>query len=453
MKVITTSIQILPVKIAVSLLAILTIASSCSDPSEIILDPDNNQIGVFYTEIPLTASMVLLDSFNTTRQGILVAGGDISPFFGRTESIAHSRLSFNPGGTPPLEDAIFDSANFRLNIVNFAGLNLNENKSFKVHRLLEQIQDTTYYNFSELSFAEEAIAQGSFLLKADTINSVTMDLEEDLALDFFNKLKSNDPSFSDIFAFRNYFPGITITGSPEEQSTAAIAPGAGTGISLYYHYEGDTVSTAYPINTIQSMYYNQVKSDRSGTPTEQIEDTHVAYDIPGNLIGSKANLGLVVKINTDPISEFLDTLENVTFNQFSLEMGPLENFPETKQPIKSIMMYFSDENNKFFTRIDGRRVPLQGERQPQVEGTDENGNIVPAVDKPNSLVFNGEKFIYTQQITSYINALFRSGLPRTDLILYPNSPSVSGDEFKQSMREYIVNKNSIKLKIYYSKVK
>jgi hypothetical protein len=134
-------------------------------------------------------------------------------------------------------------------------------------------------------------------------------------------------------------------------------------------------------------------------------------------------------------------------------MGPLENFPETKQPIKSIMMYFADDNNKFFKRIDGRRVPLQGEREPQVEGTDENGNIVPAVDNPNSLVFNGEKFIYTQQITSYINALFRSGLPRTDLILYPTSPSVSGDEFKQSLREYIVNKNSIKLKIYYSKVK
>src|SRR5690606_702186 len=107
-----------------------------------------------------------------------------------------------------------------------------------------------------------------FLLKADTVNAVTMDLEEELALDFFNKLKSNDPAFNDIFAFREYFPGITITGNPEEQAAASIAPGSGTGISLYYHYEGDTVSTAYPINTIQSRYFNQVISDRSGTATE-----------------------------------------------------------------------------------------------------------------------------------------------------------------------------------------
>src|SRR5690606_18262187 len=212
-----------------SILVALMAINACSDPSEIILDPDNNQIGVFYTEIPISASMVLLDSFNTTRPGLLVAGGDVSSFFGRTESIAYSRLSFNPGGTPPTEKAIFDSAKFNLNIVGLTGVNLNEAKTFKVHRLLEPIQDTTYYNFNQLLFEEEAIAEGSFLLRADTVNAVTMDLEDGLALDFFNKLKSDDPVFNDIFAFRDYFPGITITGNPEEQAVASIAPGNGTG--------------------------------------------------------------------------------------------------------------------------------------------------------------------------------------------------------------------------------
>ena len=92
MIVITTFIQTLPVRFTVPLLVALMGISACSDPSEIILDPDNNQIGGFYTEIPISASMVLLDSFNTTRPGLLVAGVDVSPFFGRTESIAYSRL-------------------------------------------------------------------------------------------------------------------------------------------------------------------------------------------------------------------------------------------------------------------------------------------------------------------------------------------------------------------------
>lgn len=461
LKAITTSIQSLPAKVAASLLTVTALAGACADPSEIILDPDNNQIGVFYAEIPLSASMVLLDSFSTTRTGYLVVGGDESPFFGNTEAIAYSRLSFNPGGKAPTEEAIFDSAKFHLNIANVSGTGFNQSKTFTVHRLQEQILDTTYYNFSSLPFEEKAIAEGSFTLKADTINAVSMPLDEALALDLFNKLKSNDPVFDDIFAFRDYFPGIAITGNPEQQVTASIAPGNGTGISLYYHYEDDTVSTAYPINTIQSRYFNQIINDRTGTPTEKITEAGIAYELDGELIGSKANVGLVLKLDTQPISDFLDTLDNVTFNQFSLEMGPLENFPETKQPIRDIVLYFADEDNGILSRADGKLLSVQAEGQVQVEGVDANGQTIPAADRPTSLLFNSERFVFSQQLNAYVSALFRHGLERTDLILYPRSPGASvpspvtttADEFRHSLKEYVVNKNIIKLKVYYSKVK
>ena len=461
LKAITTSIQSLPAKVVASLLMIGALAGACADPSEIILDPDNNQIGVFYAEIPLSASIVLLDSFNTTRPGYLVVGGDVSPFFGHTEAIAYSRLSFNPGGKTPTEEAIFDSAKFHLNIAAVDGSGFSQGKTFTVHRLQEQILDTTYYNFSSLPFEQGAIAEGSFVLRADTINAVSMPLDEDLALDLFGKVKSGDPAFDNIFAFRDYFPGVAITGDPEQQMTASIAPGNGTGISLYYHYEDDTVATVYPINTIQSRYFNQIINDRTGTPTEKITDAGIAYELEGNLIGTKANVGLVLKLDTQPISDFLDTLDNVTFNQFSLEMGPLENFVETKQPIRNIVMYFADDNNSRLSRADGKLLSIQAEGQAQIEGKDANGNVIPAASRPTSLLFNSEKFIYTQQLNSYVNALFRHDLMRTDLILYPRSASetvaspvaTTDDEFRHSLKEFVVNKNTIKLKVYYSKVK
>src|SRR5690606_9374539 len=190
LKVITTSTQNWRAKGAAALLGLVALGSACSDPSEIILDPDNNQIGVFYAEIPLSASMVLLDSFNTTRPGYLAVGGDVCPFFGTTEAIANSRLSFHPGGLAPTEDAIFDSAKFHLNIAAVSGTGCSQGKTFTVHRLQEQILDTTYYNFSSLPFEQSSIAEGSFVLKADSINAVSMPLEEGLALELFNKLKS-----------------------------------------------------------------------------------------------------------------------------------------------------------------------------------------------------------------------------------------------------------------------
>src|SRR5690606_5943629 len=212
----------------------------------------------------------------------------------------------------------------------------------------------------------------------DTINAVSMPLDEDLAMDLFDKLKSNDPVFDNLFSFRDYFPGIAITGDPEQQVTASIAAGSGTGISLYYHYKDDTVATVYPINTIQSRYFNQIKNDRAGTPTEKIAEAGVAYELDGNLIGSKANLGLVIKLDTEPISDFLDTLDNVTFNQFSLEMGPLENFAETKQPIRNIVMYVTDDNNRSMPRADRRRLPDHAEGSAHVEGQDANGAVIPS---------------------------------------------------------------------------
>jgi hypothetical protein len=401
LKVITIFIQTLPAKLAGALFLILAFAGSCTDPSEIglVLDPDSNQIGVFYTEIPLSASMVLYDSFNTTNQGRLVVGGDISPFFGITESIGISRLSFNPGGTKPNQEAIFDSAKFSMNVVDLAGTGFDQEKSFKVHRLLEQIQDTSYYNTSFLPFEEATIASGSFILRPDTVNTLTMDLNPDLAMDLFDRLTSNDGAFANIFSFREYFPGIAITGNPEEDVTVAAATGGGTGITLYYHYDEDTVSRTYPINTIQSRHFNHVRSDRSGTPTETITERGRAFDIPGDRVGSKANLGLMIKLDMEPLHDFLDTLSNITFNQITMEAGPVQTFPEHKRPIQNMVMYFLDENNRIYTRSDGAAVAVQGERQSQT-GIDQQGNTVPSAGNQTSLVLNGESRIFQNQITS-----------------------------------------------------
>ncbi|WP_303615038.1 hypothetical protein [Cyclobacterium sp. 1_MG-2023] len=459
MKAITISIQTLQVKFLGALCSIVIFAGACSDPSEIglVLDPGSNQIGVFYEEIPLSSFMVLEDSFNTTNQSRLVVGGDHSDLFGTTESIGYSRLSFNPNGVLPEDNAIFDSAIFDFNIVDLIGEDFDEAKNFKVHRLLETIEDTTYYSFSSLDFDEEEIlAEGSFLLTPDTVNQVSMDLNEDFAAELFGKLTTQDPVFDNIFAFREYFPGIAIKGDPDQNTSISLAIGSGTGITMYYHYEDDTVSTAYPINTIQSRHFNQVISDRQGTPTEVITETNVAYDVDGDKVGVKAGLGMMTKLDMSPLHEFLDTLENVTFNQILLEVGPVDEYPEGKNPYGALVMYFA-EGGEFYRRFDGVKVAVQGENNTQT-GLDQDGNIVPISSNQNGLAFNTETRVYSNQITSYVDALYRSGLVKTDLFLYPNTPStesgvVTFDAFKRSLKEFVVDKDQVKIKIYYSKIR
>ena len=460
MKAITIFTQTLRVKLLGILCPIIFFAGACSDPSEIglVLDPGSNQVGVFYEEIPLSSFLVLADSFNTTNQSRLVVGGDQSDFFGSTKSIGYSRLSFNPNGVLPTEDAIFDSALFSLNIVDIIGENFDEEKIFRVHRLLEPIADTTYYNFSSLDFEEDiSLAEGSFLLQADTVNRVSMDLSADFADEIFGKLTSQDPAFDNIFAFRDYFPGITITGDPEQNTSLSLAIGGGTGITMYYHYNDDTVSTAYPINTIQSRHFNQVISDRQGTVTDVIAERDEAYAVEGNKIGLKAGLGLMLKLDMNPLHQFLDTLENITFNQIMLELGPIDEYPEGKNPYGALVMYFANDENQIYERFDGERVAVQGEGSTQT-GFNQDGEVVPVTNNQNGLAFNTETRVFTNQITSYVNALYRSNLVKTDLLLYPNTPSsergpVSFDAFKRSLKEFTVEKDNVKIKIYYSRIR
>ncbi|WP_235941605.1 DUF4270 family protein [Cyclobacterium roseum] len=460
MKVITISTRTLLANVHGFLIALLIFTSACSDPSEIglVLEPDSNQIGVFYEEIPLSPYLVLADSFNTTSQGRLLVGGDQSEFFGTTQAIGYSRLSFNPNGIPPEPDALFDSAVFTMNVVDLIGEDFDEEKAFRVHRLTEPILDTAYYNFNHLSFEEDkTIASGSFLLEPDTVNQLRMDVSPDLSAELFEKLTTDDPVFDDIFAFRDYFPGIAITGDPGQNTSLSLATGSGTGMVLYYHYDGDTVSTAYPINTIQSRHFNGILNDRQGSDISSVVERGEAYEVPGERVGTKAGLGLMVKLDMSALHGFLDTLENITFNQIMLEVGPVEEYPEFKAPYNPLVMYFATEDNEIYRRFDGEKVAIQAEGQGHT-GLDPEGNVVPTTNNQTGLIYNSEDRLYANQITSYVNAIYRSGLVRTDLFFYPNIPSternpVTSDAFKRSLREFKLPKENIKLKVYYTRIR
>jgi hypothetical protein len=439
----------LQAKIAAVLSTSLLLASACTDPSDIGLElsPENNQIGVFYAEIPLSASMILLDSVRTNNQGgdpgTLLAGGDRDPFFGVTEGIGFSRLFLSPVEPKPGADAVLDSAKFQFQILSPVGDSFSQNKTLTVHRLQEPILDTAYYNFDRLQFDAQPFATGSFRLAARRDTIVSTHLEESFANQLFNDLKAGGRNFSDLFAFREYFKGIAIKGNVDENVSIPIRPGANTGIWLYYRNEGDTVSSSYYFNTAASRNFSHVRNDRAGTPLDQIREGNVPYEV-GNRVGVKGATGLVVKLDTSPLDQFLDTLGNVTFNQVSLEVGPIENFVESRPPFQEQFMEFW-AGNDVFRRHDGRIVRIQAENAPQQEvGPD--GSIIPAVGNDAVLQFRSDKDLYSQSFTMYLNAVYRSNLERKDLILFPSG-------YLRSFRQYVVDQDNIKLKVYYSKTR
>jgi hypothetical protein len=451
LKVTTISIQTLRAKILAGLIILAYGSSSCSDPSSIglDLDPNNNQIGVVYQEIPLTASVVKLDSIATTNNGHLVFGHDSGDFFGDSEGIAYSRLFFNRDINFPNPNAVLDSVRFTFNVRFVLANELETPKTIHIHTLKEQIQDVTYYNFSGLEFEEEPVITAKFNFKNRQDTLVNAKVDNEFVRNLFEEIKSRE-KFSDIFTFREFLPGFAFTGEKSEHTSFTLRPGSNTGLIFFYRNQGDTVSRAYPIatglNFNLARHFSQYKVNATGTPTEVVTQPHVAYNV-GPRVGMKGLSSLVVKLDTRALQDFLDTLQNVTFNRVILEMGPLEQNRATHRPFLSSIMYFTNETNRILRRSDGRQLFVQPDNRPQFDPTTDE----PAADTPSLLFHNTETNLMSQSLTAHVNAIYRKRIPRRDLLVYPGQAGI--DDFNFSMRENIWPTNSIKLKIFYSRTR
>ena len=405
---------------------------------------------MFFTEIELPGRVVLLDSFNTTNQGVLIVGEEVDPFFGKSSGRGFSRMFIDVTEDRPTSEAIFDSVFFYLDVVSVNGENLDQPKEISIHKLTQPLLDTVYYNFDELPFENVPFSQAEITFDDIRDTTVKMPVNEEFGLELFEKIVRGR-EFSDLFSFRNYFPGIAVTAREGDNTTVGVNLGFLTNLSFYYHLVGDTIPSIYEINTASSRSFNGVKSDRSGSTTATVEDLGKDYDV-GPLVGLKANLGMTIKLDTSPFDPFLDTLDGVTFNQVNFEIGKIEAQSETQNPISSMVVYFTDDSNGILTRSDGRPLTLQTDGQPQIE-LDADGNEQPAVNAPAILSFNENTDTYVTQISTYMGALYRNEITRRDWLLYGNSPQTSGDDFKRSFREFLVNQENIKVKVIYSKIR
>lgn len=413
------------------------------------LAPENNQIGVFFEEFDLSGEVVLLDSFNTTNQSILVVGNEQDAYFGKTIGTGYTRLFIDVFEDRPRTDAILDSTFFTLDVVSVNGENLDEPKEVSVFELSEPLLDTLYYNFDKLNFAENSFASAEVTFGETKDSTLFIPVDEDYAGQLFIKMTRGD-EFDNLFNFREFLPGVAIKIGDNTETTLGVSLGFQTGFQYYFHYQGDTVATEYSISSASSRSFSGIESDRIGTPTSVVTDFGEAY-VTGSKLGMKANLGMVIKVDTSPLDGFLDTLVGVTFNQVNFEIGEIDEVAEGQNPISSMVIYFTDETNKILTRsFDSQPLTVQQDGQPQIQ-LDADGNVQPSVIAPAILDFQVTDEKYIQQITSYVNAIYREQILRTDWLLYGNSPARAGDDFKRSMRQYIIDNNKLKLRVIYSK--
>lgn len=428
--------------------------NSCSDPASVGIElaPGNNQIGVFYQEFVLDAQLVMLDSFNTVNTGVLVVGNESDDYFGKTDATGYSRLYINSASTRPTAEAILDSMFFNLNVVSVNGSDLDQPKRYAIHRLTEPILDTAYYNFDRLAFEENAIAELEVTFGDVKDSVLQLTVSEEFQEELFAKMKLGT-EFDNLINFRSYLPGIAVKAREGDNTTIGVVTGSNTGISVYFHYDTDTVSKSYSIVTSPARHFNGVVSDRSGTPTEIVTEYGESYEV-GPIVGMKSTVAMALRIDTSPLDAFLDTLSGVTFNQVNFSVGAIESQDEDNAPISAMMMKFVDDNNDpIRSTINNAELYVQADREVQVV-LDSNGDKMPNYSSASAavLAYDSEDKLYISPITSHVNAIYRGDILRQNWLLYPSTPT-TGDDFKRSLRQFKVDKGKIKVQVIYSKTR
>ncbi len=312
------------------------------------------------------------------------------------------------------------------------GLDITEYQRFTVHELTEDLYDTAaYFSFSSAEYDPNPISTADFFLpeRVDTVLSFKIDDTYGQRL-FEAAQDTNVIDPDDVGTLQALFKGFAFISDQSNNSVLGINAGNdSTFLRLYY--SEDTLQYSYPFEFFGVANFNQILTDRTGTPLDGIEDQHYQDFNPTNdkaYIQSGADL--VTKLDFTPMLYFFDTIEYATINQTVISIN-IDQPDFNELPPSYLYFYFHDENNK--------RLKESG----QFLGILQDGST-----DLQRAIYNEEDLLYEAPITIFSDRLIKGTFSDTTVLMYPPEFGITN-----TVNQFLVSPSKIVLKIYYSKVK
>ena len=428
---------------------------SCEEPRELGLDKSDSGIGVIFTDtFTIHTSTVLLDSINTTSPGILSFGKFIEPKLGSVTANAFTQVHLNQQKVNG--DAIYDSAFIALHIDYKYGSSTNTAQELRIYELESSLSDTTYFAQNSVSFFEDNAhqlnSQTSFNVsdEEDTI-IMTLRLDDDVVQEkFFDPMKATSSHFNSQADFVKWFKGIAII--PGADNTAIFGVNGRqdtTGIIIYYHYPGDTLSKALELKFGGQVYhFNQLIHDRSGTPLENIPRfTEVPSEQTDHATFVQAGTGFATKITFPYLAKFSEN-RNIAIQRAELVFPTVDPDDDSyAHPVPVLFLAETNQNNRFLKDQNGGIMAVQA-NDPSTTFLNVN---------PLQIAYNPNERHYSGPVTYYLQAVIDAKKPNNSLLL------VSLIDSYNDLGEYRINKvyladqhhnlNKARLRVFYTEIK
>jgi hypothetical protein len=441
-------------------LVLLSALFSCEDPSSLgisLIDP-NDDLGVLYTEIPLDSRVVLMDSINTTNQGIAMTGHYSDGDFG--ELVVRNYMTFVPlSQDPVIPDAVTQADSVIMNLrYNYYFGPDEGTHQLGIHRLTEGLEiDKIYYSFDASMFEQASLEDTTFMVsKADTL--LRLDVSP-IGDELLNALKEFDPDSVGYTNFLQQFKGFALNSASSSNAVLGFNNAHADSKIVLYYTTNDTVVNAVDLRF--SNYYNGITTDYTGTELEGIEPLTDFSPASGRAY-AQAGVGLVPKIDFQPYHDFIDndTTGTLLINRAELVMENLTGVDDEISPPQQLSFFFTNQSNEI--TLVGEQIRVPGTIQTdQVYIATTRNNLDPYNTSVTSVraEFDTVNTGYKPEITLFLQFVFDGALPRnnTDVVLsipysYVEAPN-SVRNLGRNVNRFVVEPGNLRLEIFYTRLK
>ncbi|WKN45927.1 DUF4270 family protein [Tunicatimonas pelagia] len=284
-------------------------------------EPGDQALSLLFKEIPLSYSLVQLDSVATNRlpnddSYRFLAGTYRSEIFGETQATTFAELGVDTRAEVEAEDRYDSLVLILVNDYFYGDINQTTDQRIGIYPLLDTLARTPFYRTDEIPFSPVALAELNFIPnpKADSVaDTLRVRLDNAFGQELFDLAQTDAAALTSDSAFREYFPGIAMTSLAGNSIITGFDP-ARLRLALYFSGNDEAVSSVYTFNAENA--FNNIAADRSGTPLAGITSVNQRMMAPDSGFYLHSGTGLVPTLSIQPIINFIDTLRANTDQLF-----------------------------------------------------------------------------------------------------------------------------------------
>jgi len=424
-------------------------------------EPGDQNLNLYFTDIPLTYSLVQLDSIFTSRTSNsvdyhLLVGNSRSELFGSVRAQTFTELTLGSRTEVTAEDEFDSLVLILVNDYFYGDADRAVDQTIGVYPLADTLARKSHYSQDKAEFLSDPLAEFTLSPNPDAGSSpdtLRIALDNAFGQELFDLAQADAETLQTDSAFRLFFPGIALTSPVESGFVAGFNPDL-FRVAMYFSTSSETSSTSYTfdISANRAITYNNIEADRSGTPLASLVAEDEAFDAQDGGFYLQLGTGLTPVLSLQPVVDFIKNIEDSTGNIYNsdrsrLRVNRVDLYIGTTplgegQPLPEAIVGFGFEED-FSIKVDSARDNFQRLVQnPRVLRVDNvqptNSGLYPI--PPTESAFQA-------QITQHIQLLMdETPTIESDFIFRPPSSTTLGTTLNQIVAE----PDSVIAKIHYT---